>query len=44
MIKLTMQRKITPAAKAGSIDIVINSGQLYRSLGGHPGSMDACML
>jgi hypothetical protein len=27
------------AAKAGSIDIVINSGQLYRSLGGYPGSM-----
>jgi hypothetical protein len=27
------------AAKAGSIDIVINSGELYRSLGGYPGSM-----
>jgi hypothetical protein len=27
------------AAKAGSMNIVINSGQLYRSLGGYPGSM-----
>jgi hypothetical protein len=27
------------AAKHGSIDIVINSGELYRSLGGYPGSM-----
>jgi hypothetical protein len=27
------------AAKHGSIDIVINSGELYRSLGGYPGSV-----
>jgi hypothetical protein len=27
------------AAKHGSADIVINSGQFYRSLGGYPGSM-----
>jgi hypothetical protein len=27
------------AAKHGSIDVVINSGELYRSLGGYPGSM-----
>ena len=33
------------AAKHGSIDTVINSGELYRSLGGYPGSihgMPAC--
>jgi hypothetical protein len=27
------------AAKHGSTDIVIKSGELYRSLGGYPGSM-----
>ena len=33
------------AAKHGSIDIVINAGEFYRSLGGYPGSihgMPAC--
>jgi hypothetical protein len=36
---------VKKAAAQGSIDIVINSGQLYRSLGGYPGSthgMPAC--
>jgi hypothetical protein len=27
------------AAKGGQIDVLINCGQLYRSLGGYPGSM-----
>jgi hypothetical protein len=27
------------ATKGGRIDILINSGELYRSLGGYPGSM-----
>ena len=34
-----LRAQMSRAAKAGSIDIVINSGQLYRSLGGYPGSM-----
>jgi hypothetical protein len=28
------------ATKGGLIDILINSGELYRSLGGYPGSTD----
>ncbi len=27
------------AAKGGLIDVLISSGELYRSLGGYPGSM-----
>lgn len=27
------------AANGGRIDVLINSGELYRSLGGYPGSM-----
>jgi hypothetical protein len=40
-----LQAQMKRAAKHGSIDIVINSGELYRSLGGYPGSlhgMPAC--
>jgi 5-methylcytosine-specific restriction protein A len=31
--------QMSRAAKHGSIDILIISGELYRSLGGYPGSM-----
>lgn len=31
------------AAKVGLIDVLINSGELYRSLGGYPGSQQ-CLL
>jgi 5-methylcytosine-specific restriction protein A len=31
--------QMSRATRHGSIDIVINSGELYRSLGGYPGSM-----
>ena len=37
--------KMSRAAKHGSIDMIIKSGELYRSLGGYPGSlhgMPAC--
>jgi hypothetical protein len=34
-----LRAQMSRAAKAGSIDIVIKSGELYRSLGGYPGSM-----
>jgi hypothetical protein len=40
-----LQAQMKRAAKHGSIDIVINSQELYRSLGGYPGSlhgMPAC--
>jgi hypothetical protein len=30
--------QIGRAAKGGQIDVLINCGQLYRSLGGYPGS------
>jgi hypothetical protein len=30
--------QMTRAAKGGQIDVLINCGQLYRSLGGYPGS------
>jgi hypothetical protein len=31
--------QMSRAAKGGLIDVLINSGELYRSLGGYPGSM-----
>jgi hypothetical protein len=31
--------QMSRAAKVGLIDVLINSGELYRSLGGYPGSM-----
>jgi hypothetical protein len=34
-----LRAQLSRAAKHGSMDIVINSGELYRSVGGHPGSM-----
>jgi hypothetical protein len=34
-----LRAQMSRAAKHGSIDIVINSGELYRSVGGYPGSM-----
>ena len=34
-----LRAQMSRAAKFGSIDIVINSGDLYRSVGGYPGSM-----
>jgi hypothetical protein len=34
-----LREQLNRATKQGSIDIVINSGELYRSLGGYPGSM-----
>jgi hypothetical protein len=34
-----LRAQMSRAAKHGSIDVVINSGELYRSLGGYPGSM-----
>jgi hypothetical protein len=40
-----LRAQLKKAEARGSIDIVINSGQLYRSLGGYPGSthgMPAC--
>jgi hypothetical protein len=40
-----LRAQMSRAAKHGSIDIVINSGELYRSVGGYPGSthgMPAC--
>jgi hypothetical protein len=30
--------QMTRAAKGGQIDVLINCGELYRSLGGYPGS------
>jgi hypothetical protein len=40
-----LRAQMSRAAKHGSIDIVINSGELYRSVSGYPGSthgMPAC--
>jgi hypothetical protein len=40
-----LRAQMRRAAKHGSIDIVINSRELYRSVGGYPGSlhgMPAC--
>jgi hypothetical protein len=34
-----LRAQMSRAAKHGSIDVVINSGELYRSAGGYPGSM-----
>jgi hypothetical protein len=34
-----LRAQLNRATKHGSIDIVINSVELYRSLGGYPGSM-----
>jgi hypothetical protein len=34
-----LRAQMSRAAKHGSIDIAINSGELYRSVGGYPGSM-----
>ena len=34
-----LRAQMSRAAKHGSIDIVINSRDLYRSVGGYPGSM-----
>ena len=34
-----LRAQMSRAAKYGSIDIVINSRELYRSVGGYPGSM-----
>jgi hypothetical protein len=34
-----LRAQLNRATKHGSIDIVINSGELYRSLGGYTGSM-----
>ena len=34
-----LRAQMSRAAKHGSIDIVINSRELYRSVGGYPGSM-----
>jgi hypothetical protein len=34
-----LQTQMGPAAKSGLIDVLINSGELYRSLGGYPGSV-----
>jgi len=34
-----LRTQMSRAAKHGSMDIVINSGELYRSVGGYPGSM-----
>jgi hypothetical protein len=34
-----LRAQMKRATKHGSIDIVINSGELYRSLGGYPGSL-----
>jgi hypothetical protein len=31
-------KQMERAAKGGLIDVLINSGELYRSLGGYPGS------
>jgi hypothetical protein len=31
--------QMTRATKVGLIDVLINSGELYRSLGGYPGSI-----
>jgi hypothetical protein len=39
-----LRTQLNRATKHGSIDIVISSGELYRSVGGYPGSlrMPAC--
>jgi hypothetical protein len=34
-----LQAQMGRATKGGLIDVLINSGELYRSLGGYPGSM-----
>ena len=34
-----LRAQMNRAAKGGLIDVLINSGELYRSLGGYPGSM-----
>jgi hypothetical protein len=34
-----LRAQLNRATKHGSIDIVIKSGELYRSVGGYPGSM-----
>jgi hypothetical protein len=34
-----LQAQMARAAIGGRIDVLINSGELYRSLGGYPGSM-----
>jgi hypothetical protein len=34
-----LQTQMGRAAKSGLIDVLINSGELYRSLGGYPGSV-----
>jgi hypothetical protein len=34
-----LRAQMSRVAKHGSIDIVINSRELYRSVGGYPGSM-----
>jgi hypothetical protein len=31
--------QMTRATKSGQLDILVNCGQLYRSLGGYPGSI-----
>jgi len=33
-----LQAQMGRAAKSGLIDVLVNSGELYRSLGGYPGS------
>jgi hypothetical protein len=33
-----LQAQMSRAATGGRIDVLINSGELYRSLGGYPGS------
>ena len=34
-----LQAQMGRAAKSGLIDVLVNSGELYRSLGGYPDSM-----
>jgi hypothetical protein len=44
-LRARMRAQMSRAAMRGSIDIVINSGELYRSVGSYPGSthgMPAC--